>query len=404
MQPPSTAAPRVLLVANTLPPRDVSGVGEQVLQLAAGLRGRGLEVEILGRGPQGARGPKLLFPLFVVPALLRALRRFRPHVVQVHESDGALAALALVLVRDLVAPRPVLVANFQVSYAEEWRAVRPLVAAGRVLGRPGWVERRFRWTKAPAQILLGWLTAWLADRVQACSGATAREVERDYRVGRAEVLYNVTGGLPVDSAGADPAGAAGRDTLLFVGRLRIRKGVEVLLEALCLLRRDLGPVRLAIVGDGEHRAALEETARRLGLDPAEVFAGRRDAAGVRALLRQASALVVPSTYEGLPLVVLEAMESGTPVVASRVSGIPEVVEHGETGWLVDPVDPEALAAALREVVTRPEEARRRGEAGQRRARLRHRPEAAAESWCGLLRRELEGWVGPDQEVEARWIG
>src|SRR5215210_3490253 len=86
---------RVLLVANTLPPRDVSGVGEQVLQLAAGLRQAGCEVEVLGRGPGQVGGPKVLFPLSAVPAVRRALRRFRPHVVQVHESDGGLAALLI---------------------------------------------------------------------------------------------------------------------------------------------------------------------------------------------------------------------------------------------------------------------------------------------------------------------
>src|SRR5258707_14434215 len=88
---------RILLIANTLPPRDLSGVGEQVLQLAAGLTALGCEVEILGRKSadrDGAPGPKILFPLAIVPATLRALRRFRPDVVQVHESDGALAASA----------------------------------------------------------------------------------------------------------------------------------------------------------------------------------------------------------------------------------------------------------------------------------------------------------------------
>lgn len=373
-----TGSIRVLLVANTLPPRDLSGVGEQVLQLAAGLRQRGLTVEILGRGKGGARGPKLLFPLFVVPAMLRALRRFRPHVVQVHESDGAFAALAVKVARGFLATRPLLVAAFQVSYVEEWRAVRPLVAGGRVLGRPGWVERRFRWTKAPLQILLGRWSAALADRINACSAATAREVERDYGAAGVEVVPNVTGGLPVEERES-----AGAGHLLFVGRLRIRKGVEVLLEAFRDLRRELPAAELKIVGDGEHRAALEAKAAELGLDPASLFLGRQGAAGVRSLLRGAAALVVPSTYEGMPLVVLEAMEAGVPVVASRVSGIPEVVVPGETGWLVDPVDPEGLRAALREVLLDPAGAKRRGEAGRRRALAKHRPAASAEIWWGL---------------------
>jgi glycosyltransferase involved in cell wall biosynthesis len=378
---------RVLLIANTLPPRDVSGVGEQVLQLAAGLRELGDEVEVLGRGPGGAAGPKVLFPLFAVPAVWRALRRFRPHVVQVHESDGALAALLVAILRGTLEPRPFLVALLQVSYVEELRAVRPLASDGRVLGRPGGVEVRFRWLKAPFQILLGLLTARTADLVLAPSAATAAEVRRDYRADVVGVVPNVTGGLAVVPAG-EPEGRPGY--LLFVGRLRIRKGVEVLLEALRELRRRNPAAVLRIAGDGEHRGRLERKAAELGLGPAVDFLGSRDAAGVRTLLRGAAALVVPSTYEGMPLVILEAMEAGVPVVASRVSGIPEVVMDGETGWLVPPEDPEALTRALEEALADPEEARRRGAAGRARVEERYRPAHAAAAWRAAVAGERLG--------------
>ena len=370
--------PRVLLVANTLPPRDVSGVGEQVLQLAAGLREAGCEVEILGRGgPDGVAGPKVLFPLFAVPAVWRALRRFRPHVVQVHESDGGLAALLVAIVGPLSAPVPRLVALLQVSYVEELRAVRPLVFQGRVLGRPGGVERRFRWLKAPLQIVLGSLTASVADLVLAPSAATAEEIRRDYKVERPGVLPNVTGGLesgPVVEEAGEGA------YFLFVGRLRIRKGVEVLLEAM----KELPDVRLLIAGDGEHRASLERRASELELGSAVRFLGRCDASRVRGLLRRARALVVPSIYEGMPLVVLEAMEAGVPVIASAVSGIPEVVEDGGTGWLVPPEEPGDLAAALAAAWTDPAEAARRGAAGRRRVEERFRPAHAAAAWMRHL--------------------
>jgi glycosyltransferase involved in cell wall biosynthesis len=377
-----TAGLRVLLVANTLPPADVSGVGEQVLQLAAGLNNAGCEVTVLGRGPGGARGPKGLFPLAVVPAVAAALLRRRPHVVQVHESDGALAALVVRLLGPFLRPRPRLVALLQVSYREERRAVRPLIAPdGTALGVPGVVERRFRRWKAPLHVALGRLTARLADRVLAPSAATAGEVARDYGVAEVGVLPNVTGGLPVPPA-ADLPPDLPPGFLLFVGRLRIRKGVEVLLAALDLLRRQGGTAPLLVIaGDGEHRAALEAAAARRGLDGTAVrFPGRADAARVRALLAAARALVVPSTYEGMPLVILEAMAAGLPVVASRVSGIPEVVVDGETGWLVPPEDPEALGAALRELLADEDEARRRGAAGKRRVDERFRPRHAAERW------------------------
>jgi glycogen synthase len=307
---------RVLLVANTLPPTDVSGVGEQVLQLAAGLQAAGHEVEVLGRGRGGAKGPKLLFPVAVVPAAFRALLRFRPEVVQVHESDGALVALLAVALRPALTPPPVVSVLLQVSYVEELRAVRPLVApGGEVLGRPGSVELRFRRWKAPLHAALGWLTARLADVVLAPSAATAGEIRRDYGVERVGVLPNVTGGRELAEQG-DAEGEGGY--LLFVGRLRIRKGVEVLLAALPALRRRFPGARLRVAGDGEHREALEGTAAALGLQSAVAFLGRADASRVKRLLAGARALVVPSTYEGMPLVVLEAMAAGVPVVASRV--------------------------------------------------------------------------------------
>ncbi|MDH3403443.1 MAG: glycosyltransferase family 4 protein [Acidobacteriota bacterium] len=370
---------RVLLVANTLPPADLSGVGEQVMQLAAGLRDAGHEVEVLGRGPGGARGPKLLFPLLVVPPFLRACRDFRPHVIQVHESDGAGAALLARACGGLWDPVPLLVALLQVSYVEEMRAVRPLRAGREVLGRPGSAERRFRWTKAPLQVLLGWLTAWCADLVLTPSERTGDEVRRDYGAERTITLPNVKQTI----AGHGAERPADEGFFLFVGRLRIRKGVEVLLAALAARGEggeDGGGPRLVIAGDGEHRAALERAAARFGVADRVDFLGRRSAGEVRSLLRRCRALVVPSIYEGMPLVVLEAMEEGVPVVGSRVSGIPEVVSDRVTGWLVPPEDPGALAAALAEVRSDPEEARRRGRAGRERLDRRFRPAAAVALW------------------------
>ena len=370
-------ARRVLLIANTLPPRDISGVGEQVLQLASGLRERGLEVEVLGRGRGGARGPKVLFPLTVVPAVVLALLRLRPHVVQVHESDGALAALTTVALRILLRPRPRLFALQQVSYVRELRAVAPIRdRGGRVLGNPGGIERRFLRFKGPSQVLLGRITARLADRVLAPSRVTGDELEEDYGVGPVAVLPNVTGGL---ERAVEPSPAPEEvGTLLFVGRLRIRKGVEVLLEAL-----GSSSLRLLIAGDGEHREALETACGRLGLENRVRFLGPCSASEIRSLLNLALALVVPSTYEGMPLVILEAMEQSTPVVASAVSGIPEVVLDGETGWLVPPEDVESLEEALRFVAENQDEAQRRGEAGFRRLEAYFRPARAAQLWHDL---------------------
>lgn len=384
---------RILLVANTLPPRDISGAGEQVLQLAAGLRQLGHEVEVLGRGQGGASGPKVLFPLTIVPAAWRVLRRFRPRIVQLHESDAALVALLVVLLRRFLRPRPRLLSLLQVSYCEEIRAVRPLRHGGRVIGRPGWVEKRFVLTKAPVQVVLGCLTAWLSEMVFAPSRTTAAEIEKDYRVAGVRVLPNVTGAVPTT---AEPASAADAGIapgyLLYVGRLRIRKGVEVLLEALDEVRRDHPGVRLLIAGSGEQAAALRRKVAELGVGDEVHLLGRCDAARVLRLMASARCLVVPSIYEGMPLVILEAMAAGLPVIASRVSGIPEVVVDGETGWLVPPEDPSQLAAALRAVLDDGVESARRGAAGRRRVEREFTPQAAAAVWIREVL-EQEGETG-----------
>lgn len=376
---------RVLLIANTLPPHDLSGVGEQVLQLASGLRARGHEVEVLGRGGEGARGPKILFPLAIVRPALRAIERFRPDVVQLHESDSGLLAAWLGRRRQ----RPLLVALLQVSYVEERRAVRALRWGDEVLGEPTVTELRFRRYKAPLQILLGRRTARAADLVLAPSATTATELARDYGAHDTAVLPNASGATPATPlavAGVAPEGAPG---LLFVGRLRLRKGVEVLLRALSLLRQQGLSPRLRIAGDGEHRDALERTAARFGVADQVDFLGRRGPAEIRWLLERSAALVVPSTYEGMPLVVLEAMVEGVPVVASRVSGIPEVVLDPETGWLVPPEDPRALAAALAELLAAPAAARLRGERGRERLEARYRPAVVAELWESIVGAALE---------------
>ncbi|MEO8198376.1 MAG: glycosyltransferase [Thermoanaerobaculia bacterium] len=371
---------RVLLIANTLPPHDLSGVGEQVLQLAAGLRTRGHVVEVLGRGGDGARGPKILFPLAILRPALRRIARFRPDVVQLHESDSGLLASWLGFRRR----RPLLVALLQVSYVEERRAVRPLRWGEEILGEPGAKEIRFRRYKAPLHILLGRRTARAADLVLAPSATTAGELARDYGAGDTAVLPNASGGLSAEPTAVPEVAADAAPGLLFVGRLRLRKGVEVLLRALALLREEGQAPRLWIVGDGEHRQAIERAAARFGVSEQVDLLGRRGPADIRWLLARSAALVVPSTYEGMPLVVLEAMLDGVPVVASRVSGIPEVVLDPETGWLVPPEDPAALAAALAELLRAPAAARARGERGRQRLEARYRTEVVAELWESIV--------------------
>jgi len=151
-----------------------------------------------------------------------------------------------------------------------------------------------------------------------------------------------------------------------VAVLRAQKALQVLLEATATLRSRLPGLQLLVVGDGPERAALERRAGELGLDGGVRFLGTRT--DVPDVLRALDVAVVSSDYEGLPLSVLEYMAAGLPVVATRVGGVPEVVEHGTTGLLVERRDPAALAGAVLSLLRDPERRARMGLAGRERQR------------------------------------
>ena len=139
---------------------------------------------------------------------------------------------------------------------------------------------------------------------------------------------------------AELAREATAPIVLTVARLDAQKGIDHLLDAAAMVPH----ASFAIAGDGADRAALEQRAASLGLDERVRFLGHRH--DVPALLAASDLFVLPSLYEGLPLSVLEAMAAGVPVIATAVGGTDEVVRDGETGTLVPPADPSALAASI----------------------------------------------------------
>jgi glycosyltransferase involved in cell wall biosynthesis len=194
------------------------------------------------------------------------------------------------------------------------------------------------------------LSLWRAGRVIAVSQAMAAHVEREgFDPARIRVVAN---GVPGASAVRERAAPCGRWTLGVVALFRPRKGVEVLLDAMNLLKRQGIPVHLRAVGTFEspqYEAQIAARVRRLRLDNQITWTGfTRDVAEE---LQQMDLLVLPSLFgEGLPMVVLEAMASGVPVVATHVAGIPEAIRHGRDGVLVTPGDSEDLARAIADVV------------------------------------------------------
>lgn len=177
----------------------------------------------------------------------------------------------------------------------------------------------------------------------------------------------------------DPAPIPDSNQFVCVGRLCEQKGQLLLIEAAARLR-DLGEeFRLVLVGDGEMRAEVEGAIRQAGLDAHVVITGWASGDEVHAHLRESRALVLPSFAEGLPVVIMEALALGRPVLTTYIAGIPELVEPGACGWLVPAGSVDALVSAMVEALHTPlDELSRMGREGRARVLARHDTSTAVE--------------------------
>lgn len=197
-------------------------------------------------------------------------------------------------------------------------------------------------------------SAYLGGRQQRSIVANESRVRRDQLLDKAHLSY-----AHQSANGRSPS-------IAYVGRLSPEKGVHVLLEALGTVQG----VNLTIIGDGPERSRLEATAEELGLATRVRFVGSRPwGTDLLDTIRQHNALVLPSLTEGLPLVLIEAMSQGVPVIASAVGGIPELVRHGINGLLFSAGDVSQLAEAITTLTSNPDLRFRLAEEGLRSAEL-----------------------------------
>jgi len=248
------------------------------------------------------------------------------------------------------------------------------VLAGRACGVRAVVvaKRNVDAFETPRQVRVQRLAHRWATHVTAVSETVAATVEAlGVPRERITVIPNGVDASRFDGGAGDRSlfGFNGHGPLIgSVGCLEARKDYGTLIEALAALRARGLEFRAAIVGDGRERAALEARVRELGLGGYVTFLGERP--DVERLLPAMDVFVLSSREEGIPNALLEAMAAGRASVATAVGGTPEVLEDGETGWLVPARAPAALAAALAAALTDPAEATRRGEAARRYARER----------------------------------
>lgn len=286
--------------------------------LEAEARARGLKVHIL----RGGRLSRILM-------MLGMAAKVRPHVVHVHNPTS----LHYAIIAKLAARARVVVTlhsdhdtHFRAGTSMEWR---------------------------------------LTDKVVAVSRAAADTMQLPHAsIG---VVHNgIAIPKPEGTREATRASLGWEDAVIgiIVARISGRKGHRTLLEAHDLLRNTYPMGRLLVVGDGPDRVAMEQLANDLKLGGAVRFLGARS--DVDTLLEAADYFALPSDFEGLPMSVLEAMAHALPVIASRVGGIPEVIEHDRQGLLIPPADAPALAGAIGQLIGDSALRRRLGEAARER--------------------------------------
>ncbi|MGX1703268.1 glycosyltransferase family 4 protein [Microbacterium sp. NPDC055357] len=354
----------VVLVASSFLPR-VGGVEEHVLHVARELRRQGVDVAIWTVDqrddvPADVDGiPIRVLPCPLPARSLRALASFawrapralgrwfaavrhdRPAVLHVHcfGPNGVWAsAIARMTRRRLVVT----------SHGET------LGDADDVFGGSALLRRALREALSRAAV------------VTAPSRSTLTDLESRFglRAGGGVIVAN---GVNLDEPAADPPAGLPERYVLAYGRLVRTKGFDLLLDAFAAA--ELPPdVHLVIGGDGPARTELESLAERLGVRERTHFCGRLSRGQVVTVTRGALALGVPSRAESFGIVVLEGWRAGIPVIATSHGGPPEFVRDGRDGWIVDPFDTPALAAALRRIVDDPENAATVASAGRARAK------------------------------------
>lgn len=176
--------------------------------------------------------------------------------------------------------------------------------------------------------------------------------------------------------------------LLSVGRLCEQKGQVLLLEAAHLLREEGRRFELTLVGDGPMRPDIEAAMDRYGLHDCCELTGWANSAEVRERMLATRCVVLPSFAEGLPVVIMEAMALGRPVISTWIAGVPELLEQGKSGWLVPAGSVEALADAMRQVLdAEPAALTKMGRRGAERVRTQHDVRTEAAKLAALFRGE-----------------
>lgn len=245
-------------------------------------------------------------------------------------------------------------ANILGRFAGAWANVPHILSGIRVAEkRHAWHLRLDRWTNFLVEQNVC-VSRGVADYVEKAGGLDPRKTV---------VIPNaVNGSRFADVAPANLSDLkipSGSPIGITIGRLEYQKGIDVLLSAIPIVREKVPHAHYLIVGNGPDKSSLERRAADLGIADRVHFLGRRE--DIPALLAASQLFILPSRWEGMPNVILEALAAGKPIVATHVEGVPELVAQNVNGWLVPPEEPQSLGESLTVALSDLQVLQRRGD-------------------------------------------
>lgn len=353
---------KVLHVVSYFPPNRLGGVGEVVSHLHKGLLKEGHESEVLTTGTLHD-DPRILriasTPFKFVIILFKYAKKARDFDL-VHCQQGETVIFPLMM-KILRISTPVLV-TFHGGYRGLMKSYHSYKIDGRKFNI-GWKGLKYRIFIGRFHQIVNWLILKLVDNSSFISKSSALDILGTKNAENAIIIYN---GIPTENfdvkvQSPDPA------DILYVGNCNHWKRVFILPFILRYIRHSIPDVKLRIIGfDIYTYRNLKKLFEEFGLMDAVTSEGELPSSfEIRPFYKVSKVLVVPSIYEGLPMVILEAMQNGLPCVATKVSGHPEIIQDGVNGFLVEKDNPRQMANKCIDILSNDRMQKKMGEAASR---------------------------------------
>ena len=360
---------KILILSDYYPPDKLGGVGQIAESLCDEYEKAGHETWVLTTGTQQKKQKRvirsstsLIKGVFLNNLkTIQLIRREQIDVINMHQSTTTLFLLTK-HVPFLYKKFPKIVNSFQVSYFSEFRHIRSVKVRGRTF-RPLRKEYVEKWLFAPMHIVLDFFGFIFADEVTVVSQENKDEFERTYGKLSRKTIKVIPNGINTNNfKPRKPRLDAsflrqlkGKTVLLYVGVFRVRKRVFNLLYALEAAVKKNPDTVLVMVGGGRgYEESILELARDMQLDQHILFVGRVPNQEVVEYLNAADIFCALSSYEGMPVAILEAMASGKAILTTSVTGMIDLVEDGADGYLVAVDDIDATSKRIVALASNPQ--------------------------------------------------